>query len=157
MTGKVIQLQKDVGQLAGIDVELVKSPPKEKPAPWNRKELADPAAAQLLTELRQWVDWYNDRYGVNAESRIAGCWYRHAPVVEELTAVWVAWRVAYYGHKTPSDAPVYWHERILWPAIARIRKNSWGLGACNPVHKDPRPKNEPSTDDGFAEFVSTLR
>lgn len=155
--GQIIQLQKDLAQLAGIVGELVKSPPKEKPAPWNWKELDGPKAAQLLTGLREWVDWYNARYGVTADTRIPGCWYRHTPVVEELTAVWTAWQAAYYGHQSPNDAPAYWHERILWPTITRIKKSSWGLGACNPHHKDPRPGKEPSTDTEFAEHIHALK
>ena len=53
------------------------------------KRLLTIAAATLLTGLREWIDWYNTRYGVAAASRIPGCWYRHGPVVEELTAVWI--------------------------------------------------------------------
>ncbi|MFB0839994.1 hypothetical protein ACETK3_18565 [Arthrobacter sp. E44] len=154
--GQLGQLRADVDGLAGLMGDLIRKPPQEKPAPWNWKELDGPGAAALLTELRQWVDWYNGRYGVTAESRIPGCWYQHGPVVEELTGVWVAWRAAYYGHKTPNDAAASWHERTLWPAISRIKKGTWGLSACNPMHKDPRPKNEPSTDNGFAAFVISL-
>ncbi|MFE4080402.1 hypothetical protein [Paenarthrobacter sp. YIM B13468] len=151
------QLSANVDGLTELVGNLLRNPPQEQPAPWNWKELNGPGAAALLTELRTWVDWYNDRYGVAAESRIPGCWYRHGPVVEELTGVWIAWRAAYYGHKTPNDAPAYWHERILWPTINRIKKGTWGLSACNPAHKDPRPKNEPPTDDGFAAFLGDMK
>jgi hypothetical protein len=154
--GQLGRLREDVDGLAGLIADLLAEPPKSKPAPWNWKELEGPAAAELLTGLREWIDWYNTRYGVAAESRIPGCWYRHGPVVEELTAVWIAWRAAYYGHKTPSDAAAYWHERILWPTIARIKKGTWGLSACNPEHKDPRPSKERSTDSGFTDFLHTL-
>ena len=150
------QLRADVDGLAGVLSDLLSKPPQEKPAPWNWKELNDPERAALLTALRDWVDWYNDRYGVAAESRIPGCWHRHGPVVEELTAVWMAWKAAYYGHKTPNDAPAYWHERILWPTIQRIKKSAWGLSACTPEHKNPRPKKEPSTDHAFESFLQKL-
>lgn len=154
--GQLGQLRADVDGLVGLVGDLLRKPPAEKPAPWNWKELHGPGRVALLTELRQWVDWYNSRYGVTADSRIPGCWYRHGPVVEELTGVWIGWRAAYYGHQTPNDAPASWHERILWPAIARITKTNWGLSACIPAHKDPRPKTEPSTDNGFAAFTATL-
>ncbi|WP_314326173.1 hypothetical protein [Paenarthrobacter ilicis] len=154
--GQLGQLRADVDGLMGLVGDLFRKPPAEKPTPWNWKELDGPGKAALLTELRQWVDWYNGHYGVTADSRILGCWYRHGPVVEELIGVWIAWRAAYYGHKTPNDAPAYWHERILWPALARITKSNWGLSACIPTHKDPRPKSDPSTDDGFATFISAL-
>lgn len=154
--GQLGQLRQDVDGLAGLIADLLAEPPKSKPAPWNWKELDGPGAAKLLTGLREWVDWYNGRYGVAAESRIPGCWYRHGPVVEELSAVWIAWQAAYHGHKTPNDAAAYWHERILWPTITRIKRGTWGLSACNPTHKDPRPKNEPSTDEGFLEFLHSL-
>lgn len=154
--GQLGQLRADVDGLVGLVGDLLRKPPAEKPAPWNWKELDGPSRVALLTELRQWVDWYNSRYGVTADSRIPGCWYRHGPVVEELTGVWIGWHAAYYGHQTPNDAPASWHERILWPAIARITKSNWGLSACIPAHKDPRPKTEPSTDNGFTAFTASL-
>ncbi|MDQ0212149.1 hypothetical protein [Arthrobacter bambusae] len=154
--GRIGVLRTDVNELAGVVADLLANPPKGKPAPWNWKHLNGSAAAKLLTELREWVDWYNDRYGVAADSRIPGCWYRHAPVVEELTGVWVAWRAAYYGHTTPLDAPAYWHERILWPTFDRITKRQWGMVNCINGHKDPRPQQTPSTDNGFDEFLNTL-
>jgi len=153
---QIRQLQTDVGQLIGAVADLLKSPPKEKPAPWNWKHLNGPAAAKLLTELRGWVDWYNDRYGVAVDSRIPGCWYRHGPVVEELTAVWIAWRAAYYGHQSPNDAPAYWHERILWPTIKRLKDSTWAFKNCVSEHQDPRPQRTPSTDDGFVDFVTAI-
>jgi hypothetical protein len=150
------QLRKDVDDTATVVAKLLENPPKSRPAPWNWKHLDGPAAAKLLTELREWVDWYNDRYGVAADSRIPGCWYRHAPVVEELTAVWIAWKAAYYGHKAPVDAPAYWHERILWPTFERITKRQWGMVNCGAGHKDPRPQSASSTDEGFEDFLTGL-
>lgn len=154
--GKIAGLPADLNGLADVVGELLQSPLRNKSAPWNWKEFPGTAAAELLTGLREWVDWYNGRYGVSAEARIPGCWYRHGPVVEELTAAWIAWQPAYCGHQTPTDAPAYWHERILWPTIARIKKDTWGLSACNPAHKDPRPGKETSTDAGVADFLHTF-
>src|SRR5437879_4055012 len=90
--GQLGQLRADVDGLVGLVGDLLRTPPAEKPAPWNWKELDGSGRAALLTELRAWVDWYNDRYGVTADSRILGCWYRHGPVVEELIGVWIGWR-----------------------------------------------------------------
>ena len=152
----ILQLKADVEGIAEIVAEILSSPTKTQPAPWNWKELKAEDRVKLMKELGEWVTWINDRYGVTDSSRIPGCWYHHGPVVEELTAAWVAWKAAYYGHKNPVDAPAYWHERILWPTLARIKSSSWGFSGCTTAHKDPRPSSRPSIDPGFDEFTAEL-
>ena len=152
----ILQLKADVEGIAGVVADILTTPTKTQPAPWNWKELNAQNRFKLLKELGEWVTWIIDRYGVTDSSRIPGCWYRHGPVVEELTAAWIAWKAAYYGHKNPIDAPAYWHERILWPTLARVKGASWGFSGCTTAHKDPRPSTRPSIDPGFDDFVKSL-
>jgi hypothetical protein len=89
--GQIGGLQEGMQALVEMMDDLLAVPPKNKPAPWNWKELTGPYAAKLMEGLGTWVDRTNERYGVTDSSRILGCWYLHTAVVEELTAAWVAW------------------------------------------------------------------
>ena len=152
----ILQLRADVQGIAEVVADILTTPPKAQPAPWNWKELNGQDRVKLMKELGEWVTWINDRYGVTDSSRIPGCWYRHGPVVEELTATWIAWKAAYHGHKGPVDAPAYWHERVFWPTLARIKNSAWGFSGCITAHKAPRPSTKESTDPGFDSFLRDL-
>jgi len=149
-------LQGSVEAMDQAVADLLASPPKKTPAPWNWKELDGEKSVALMEALREWVDWINDRYGVSDSSRIYGCWYRHAPVVEELTAAWLSWRAANYGHKDPVTDPASWHRDIFWPMLERIASKPWGLSNCHTEHVDPRPSFRNSTDDKFTKFLAEL-
>lgn len=136
--------------------ELLTEPLKGKPAPWNWKELDGEASVALMETLRDWVDWINSRYGVTDSIRIYGCWYRHGPVVEELTGAWIAWSAANYGHKNPVPDLAIWHERTFWPMMERITSKVWGLSNCHTEHVEPRESWRDSTDTQFGEFLSEL-
>ena len=71
-------LQGSVEAMGEAVEDLLASPPKKTPAPWNWKELDGEKSVALMEALREWVDWINDRYGVSDSSRIYGCWYRHS-------------------------------------------------------------------------------
>lgn len=135
---------------------LTEKPPADKADEWNWRPLAGESAAALLDKVREWVDWYNGRYGVLEMYRIPGCWYLHPPVVEELTALWVAWRAAYHGHKAPDTAATYWHSAYLWPTITRVRNEAWGMKACSTGHQLYREVTSASTDKGYALVRSAL-
>lgn len=149
-------LREDVGSLGSAVVDLLEAPPKKKPAPWNWRELHGEESVTLMEALDDWVGWINERYGVTENSRIYACWYRHSAVVEELTASWVAWKAAYYGHKDPVTDAASWHDSTFWPMMKRIRSESWGLNNCHTEHTDPRPSFRESTDSHFAEFLADL-
>lgn len=150
------QLRQDVDDLANLVGEMVaKGQDTDGEADsWCWRHLDEPARGKLWIELRTWVDWFNGRYGVTEKSRIPGCWFRHPVVVEELTALWVAWRYAYIGQGEPNDSPAYWHERLLWPTLDRITSQPWGLGKCRAGHTDPvNIPLGPSTDEDFNEYT----
>ncbi|MFK4299158.1 hypothetical protein ABH924_004339 [Arthrobacter sp. GAS37] len=140
---------KAIGDITEAVQKLNERPKASEPDEWNTKHLAGEATGELLDKVREWVDWYNGRYGTAEIIRIRPCWYMHPPVVEEITALWVAWRAAYYGHNKPDTAPTYWHSAYLWPTIKRIHSEPWGMKDCTPAHKHPRPVHSSSTDSGY--------
>jgi hypothetical protein len=72
-----------------------------------------------------WVTWLVETYGL-AET-IPACWEQHAPIVEELKALNIAWA----GANDPIDgrAPdlLLWHES-LQRCVGRIRE--WDRAKC---------------------------
>ncbi|NIL78406.1 hypothetical protein [Rhodococcus sp. B10] len=107
-------------------------------------------ARQLWDELIDWVNWIRDRYEL--DTKIPPCWYRHSPVVEELSALMVAWTDAYYRGDEYRDDLTAWHTQWFWPAIERIRKVS-DFDTCTHTRCDHQPVT-PATLPGIDEFVA---
>jgi hypothetical protein len=108
--------------------------PAEVPSPLRWVDLDREQAAQLWAWLISWVDWLVDRYQLSEE--IPFCWYRHPPLVEELTALAAAWHAAYDDNAHP-DSPLAWHERF---GRARDRLRGWddATRCRNGSHTDRR-------------------
>ncbi len=89
------------------------------PADW--RHLDREAAAELWLELGQWVEWLRRRYNVGGQ-QIRSCWYKHDPMVEELTAAMWAHREVYQQlKKNPYHGGMAaWHNHVLWPMISRL-------------------------------------
>ena len=54
----------------------------------------------------EWAEWYLRHFEVPS-SVVPECWTQHAVLVEELTAIWTAWQVAYQPEAT-GRAPLEW-------------------------------------------------
>lgn len=154
--GKFGLLGTAVSEITESVKKLTERPKASEPDEWNSKHLPGPAAGELLDKVRDWVDWYNSRYGTAESIRIRPCWYMHPPVVEEITALWVAWRAAYYGHNKPDTAATYWHSAYLWPTIKRIHTEPWGMPKCIAGHEHPRDVTSASTDAGYVAVRAAL-
>ena len=92
-----------VGQLDGIDAR-----------PVNWIELDAGSAAEEWARLTGWVDWFIDRYQLT--ETLPSCWYAHPPIVEELSALHVAWLGAYCDPGASANDGVAFHdmaERVL--------------------------------------------
>jgi hypothetical protein len=89
------------------------------PWPLRWADLDRDAAAQVWAWLIDWVSWAIDRYQLVEE--IPACWYRHPPLIEELTGLAAAWHTA-YDDAAPADGPLLWHERFV---RARLRLHAW--------------------------------
>lgn len=88
---------------------------------WHRMDRV--RAEQLWHELAEWVQWLRETYQFG-QGQFPACWYRHAAVREELTALMAAHKAAY-----PDDAGAdayrsdmtAWHTHELWPMINRLK------------------------------------
>jgi len=99
--------------------------PERRPAPnWK---IADPSiAAAELSALDAWLRWFVPRY--NLTSLVPPCWTQHPPMVEELSALYAAWRGAYSDPAANPDAGLTWHEQLdRW----RARWANWNPDNCN--------------------------
>ena len=96
------------GQLAGFDHDPDDAP--EPVIPRRRELIEDPEQReQMDRELHAWVAWLVNRYRLAL--KIPACWPQHGQLVEELTALWYAWRAAWI---TPASAwdPSRWHHDL---------------------------------------------
>lgn len=93
--------------------------------------------------LTQFVDWLVHRYGL-AET-VPACWYRHPPMLEELSALRTGWFGAYVDPVADADAGLAWHEN-LEKVLLRIRE--WDRTGCAAgTHRDDHPLPCTSSDD----------
>ena len=74
----------------------------------------------LLEELDVWVSWLVDHYSLDRR-HVPECWAQHWELVEELSALRLAWEGA-YATTAHADAPLAWHERF---AASRARLAEW--------------------------------
>ncbi|MFI1919328.1 hypothetical protein [Nocardia sp. NPDC020380] len=143
---------------AQSDSESESSPSKLWPCRYSWRDLDQDGAAELWTELIDWVDWLRHRYQLG--SRVPACWYRHGAVVEELTALMAAHIAAYWCERDAVDLPredlTAWHTQWLWPVIERVTRIS-DFSACRPHHCRSQTHPQPvhaGLDDYLAEQIS---
>ncbi|WP_322544553.1 DUF4913 domain-containing protein [Rhodococcoides fascians] len=106
-------------------------------------------ARALWSELIDWTTWLRERYELG--TKIPPCWYRHDPVVEELSALMAAWTDAYYRGDECRDDLTAWHTQWFRPLMARIRDIS-DFDSCTHDRCAHRPL-PPATLAGIEEFV----
>ncbi len=85
---------------------------------WNWQAQGGARAEALWAQLSSWVAWLRSRYPL--AKQVPGCWWRHPELVEELTALHLAWRAAYTDAQAPLTGPVDWHDRWLPGAVHRL-------------------------------------
>lgn len=82
----------------------------------------------LFEDLELWVTWLVDHYSLDRRF-VPECWARHWELVEELSALHLAWEGA-YATTAHADAALTWHERL---ALARTRLADWvARTGCRP-------------------------
>ena len=122
---------------------------------WRWRTLTGHDRAALWTEVRDWVGWFNTRYGaVGSKTAIPPCWPSHPVAVEEITALMVAWQGA-HDVAAPSDALAAWHDRWLWPCLDRLHTKPGGFKDCTLAkHELRHTVHVPAvTDDAFNQIV----
>jgi hypothetical protein len=155
LTTAVEQLYELFGELRGQVESLadaMRPSPSAKVIRWA--DLDAEAAEEAWSGLRRWVSWLLDRYAVKEVPR--GCWWRHGLLVEELTALWLAWQAA-FGEKADATSPLIWHEHFD-RARDRIRQRLQQQGNCSSgEHHEPVPqqpvRGQDAEDEEFAAFV----
>lgn len=105
------------------------------PAAWCWRALSDQAAEELWTQLKEWVAWIRCRYPL--AKKLPPCWPEHPEVVEELTALWLAWQAAYEQPDAQPTAAADWHDRWLPGALHRLEHGAHAIN-CSDTHH-PRP------------------
>lgn len=123
--------------------------------PFVWAELDAQTAAKAWRDLAAWVGWLRGRYPLARQVPL--CWWRHPELVEELTALWLAWREAYHSKDAPWTAAADWHGRWLPEFLRRVGAGGWNV-ACEGEHKervaalyDARATDDP---EAFQAFVA---
>ncbi len=90
--------------------------------------LSDQERHDAAEDLKDWVRWLVDRYGLDQRS-VTPCWTMHEELVEEVSALRTAW-IACYTFPFDGSAPLAWHASF---AEARARLSDWvSRNGCRP-------------------------
>jgi len=82
-----------------------------------------------LADLAIWVTWLADHYKLDRRY-VPECWAKHWELIEELSALHLAWEAA-YATTSHADAALGWHERFTQ---ARSRLAEWvARTGCRPA------------------------
>jgi hypothetical protein len=98
---------------------------------WTWSALGPLGADMLWQRLASWVGWLRGRYPL--AEQLPGCWWRHPELVEEITALHLAWRAAYSDPGALLTAPIDWHQHHLPAFLNRVR--GWGVH-CTDTHRE---------------------
>ncbi|MDJ0396178.1 hypothetical protein QMK17_22935 [Rhodococcus sp. G-MC3] len=120
------------------------------PSRFTWRYLDSEQSRQLWADLIDWTTWIRGRYEL--DTKIPPCWYRHSPVVEELTALMAAWTDAYYRGDEYRDDLTAWHTQWFWPVIHRLQAVT-DFENCTHTRCEHR-STPPTTLDGLDDFVA---
>src|SRR4051812_43287747 len=119
---------------------------------WCWRYLGPEGSDALWTELTSWVDWIRHRYPL--ARRIPPCWAQHPELVEELTALWLAWHASYTERDAPLTGAIDWHDRWLPGLLHRLEHGPFALD-CNDHHHE-RPRSA-YADSGESHLIEDTR
>ena len=117
--------------LARIDDVTETSSLGRVPTSWCWRDLGPQGQEELWRELGSWVGWIRARYPL--ARKIPECWDQHPELVEELTALWLAWQLAYQIPDAPLTAAADWHDRWLPGVLHRLEHGPFSLD-CSTSH-----------------------
>ncbi|MEV7929674.1 hypothetical protein [Kitasatospora sp. NPDC088779] len=112
------------------------------------RSMDDEQAAALWPEFVDWVLWLSDAYELTTEQLPRQCWWQHASVVEELTALWTSHSSAYDSEEDVGASPYLWQDALA-RAVERINRN-W-LGGCVNGFHEPKSRVPFSADAAYRE------
>lgn len=105
------------------------------PMAWCWRTLGQHGTTELWKQLTDWVDWIRSRYPL--ARKVPPCWAEHPELVEELTALWLAWQQAYENRDAQLTAAADWHDRWLPGVLHRLEHGPFALDCATEHH--PRP------------------
>jgi hypothetical protein len=105
------------------------------PTAWCWRTLGQHGTTELWTQLTDWIDWIRSRYPL--ARKVPSCWAEHPELVEELTALWLAWQQAYENRDVQLTAAADWHDRWLPGVLYRLEHGPFALDCATEHH--PRP------------------
>lgn len=105
------------------------------PTAWCWRDLGPRALEELWDQLTEWVGWIRSRYPL--ARKVPVCWADHPEIIEELTALWLAWQAAYQDRNATLTAAADWHDRWLPGLLYRLEHGPFALD-CTNEHR-PRP------------------
>lgn len=107
----------------------------------NWREVEGQERIDASRALVEWVqEWLIPRYSIKART-IPDCWWKHGDLIEELSALHTAWRVAF----DPADAgygPIGWHERLA----AALSRNTM-RARCEGSHRADLARSMPEVSE----------
>ncbi len=101
--------------------------------PVNWRALPPDRAAEQWRMLRAWVSWFRTTFAFDHRV-VPPCWYRHAALVEVLSALRDHWLAAYDPLNSPTAASE-WH-RVFAQLEPRLREWAARTG-CTPSEHRP--------------------
>ncbi len=119
------RLREDVNNLAQA-VNLLSGGGGKKqgqPCRWAWRYLDAGKAQALWVQVEEFAAWLQATYldEPHITVNLPKCWREHPSLVEELTALMLAWQAAYTdGESEPNADPAYWHERYLPDFLSRL-------------------------------------
>lgn len=117
---------------------------------WIWSAMDPPERRERLRELAVWVAWLRTTFELH--NQIPVCWYRHSPVVEHLSALYVGWARTYAGDQGAGRelAEAEWIN-TLHALTPRLQ-----LAACaTGTHEPAPPPPVPGEDEAFELYLAT--
>jgi hypothetical protein len=126
------------------DFELIGISPDIPPAAFRWDLLNDDDHLAYSRDLARFVDWLVSRYRL--QRQIPSCWWRHGAYVEELSALFTAWR-GVMEIPDRSNSWLIWHEELA-RLLARLR-DLWNTGCAPDRHSDSPAAPTVALDDDW--------
>ncbi len=122
--------------------------PMPIPIVWDYLSTGD--AFDAWTDLGHWVTWLVRRFRIRPRE-IPPCWYRHGAAVEELTALWGSYQLA-YGQDQAASSAAEWL-RVLADTRAHLAEWMSRCGCTATEHRDDPEVTWVDNGPDFDRFV----
>jgi hypothetical protein len=122
------------------------------PLDWRTVPAED--AEQAWHDLREWVDWFTDRYRLDHRV-VPPCWYLHGALVDLLSALRDRHRMDFQAFAPPSG-PCEWHA-LFQTLEPRLRDWAARTGCTRDAHRDDLPLRWPEDSDRWTAHLAADR